>query len=174
MKSLTLGTRTAAFVLAGALALCSGAASIAAEEDSLPYSSDPAVKTEQQAVFDVVNRYQNALNSKDTDTIIGLFADDSVAEWNNKRTYATREQKIAGYNALFKIANFTTHFAYDAINVYGDTAVVRTHHHVGAAVIENGKKVIDLNREVFVLRKTDGGWKIVLYTFNTDPKQGEG
>ncbi|WP_311541358.1 nuclear transport factor 2 family protein [Paraburkholderia sp. MM5384-R2] len=58
--------------------------------------------------------------------------------------------------------------------VYGDTAVVRTHHHVGATVIENGRKVTDYNREVFVLRKIDGTWKIVLYTFNTDPKQGEG
>jgi len=73
-----------------------------------------------------------------------------------------------------RIANFSTKFAYDAINVYGDTAVVRTHHHVGAAVVENGKKGTDYNREVFVLRKIDGAWKIVLYTFDTDPKQGEG
>jgi ketosteroid isomerase-like protein len=146
----------------------------AAAEDSIPYSSDAAESAAQHDVFDVVNRYQAALNSKDTDTIVGLFADDSVAEWNNKRTYATRDERIAGYNALFKIANFSTKFAYDAINVYGDTAVVRTHHHVGAAVVENGKKVTDYNREVFVLRKIDGAWKIVLYTFNTDPKQGEG
>jgi hypothetical protein len=47
-------------------------------------------------------------------------------------------------------------FIYDAIDVYGDTAVVRIHHHVGAAVIENGKKVPDYNREAFVLRKIDG------------------
>jgi hypothetical protein len=40
--------------------------------------------------------------------------------------------------------------------------------------IENGKKVIDCNREVFMLRKIDGAWKIALYTFNTDPVQGEG
>lgn len=56
----------------------------------------------------------------------------------------------------------------------GDTAVVRTHHHRGQTAIENGKKVLDYNREVFVLRKINGGWKIVLYTFSTDPVQGEG
>jgi ketosteroid isomerase-like protein len=75
---------------------------------------------------------------------------------------------------LFKIAKFKTVFSYDAIIVNGDMALVRTHHHRGAAVIENGKKVIDLNREVFVLQKIDGAWKIILYTFNTDPVQGEG
>ncbi|TDG06558.1 nuclear transport factor 2 family protein [Paraburkholderia guartelaensis] len=161
-------------LIAALLALGASVTLAAGAEDSIPYSSDPAASTAQHEVYDVVNRYQAALNGKDTQAIVGLFADDSVAEWNNKRTYSTREQRISGYNDLFRLANFSTHFAYDAINVYGDTAVVRTHHHVGAAVVENGKKVTDYNREVFVLRKIDGEWKIVLYTFNTDPKQGEG
>jgi ketosteroid isomerase-like protein len=159
---------------AASFMLSSSVSPAAAAEDSIPYSSDPTVSAAQHEVYDVVNRYQDALNGKETDTIVGLFADDSVAEWNNKRTYATREQRVDGYNALFRIANFKTNFAYDSINVYGDTAVVRTHHHVGATVVENGKKVTDYNREVFVLHKIDGAWKIVLYTFNTDPKQGEG
>ncbi|QIE26853.1 hypothetical protein SBC1_38710 (plasmid) [Caballeronia sp. SBC1] len=174
MKQGALIAYIATVMFAALLALVSSVPLAAAEEDNLPYSSDVSVRAEQQAVYGVVNRYQEALNAKDTGAIVRLFADDSVAEWNNKRTYATHEQKVAGYDALFKIANFTTHFDYDAINVYGDTAVVRTHHHVGAAVIEKGKKVTDFNREVFVLRKIDGTWKIVLYTFNTDPKQGEG
>ncbi|QBR04477.1 nuclear transport factor 2 family protein (plasmid) [Paraburkholderia pallida] len=172
MKQRDLIVCKAALMLATWLALAAPMAVCA--EDAIPYSSDPAVSAEQREVYDVVHRYENALNTRDTAAIIGLFAEDSVAEWNNKRTYATREQKIAGYNKLFRIANFSTVFAYDVINVYGDTAVVRTHHHVGATVIENGKKVTDYNREVFVLRKIDGTWKIVLYTFNTDPRQREG
>jgi ketosteroid isomerase-like protein len=174
MKPRSIIGQTATVFVAAWLTLACSAPLTAAEEEKLPYSSDPAVSAAQHEAYDVVHRYEQALNNKDTDTIVGLFADDSVAEWNNKRTYATREQKIDGYNALFRIANFSTVFSYDAINVYGDVAVVRTHHHVGAAVIENGKKVTDYNREVFVLRKIDGAWKIVLYTFNTDPKQGEG
>jgi ketosteroid isomerase-like protein len=174
MKHRVIAGYAASVFVAASVVLSSSVPLAAAAEDSIPYSSDPATSAAQHEVYDVVNRYQNALNGKDTNTIVGLFADDSVAEWNDKRTYATREQKIAGYDALFRIANFSTEFSYDAISVYGDTAVVRTHHHVGAAVIENGKKVTDYNREVFVLRKIDGAWKIVLYTFNTDPKQGEG
>jgi ketosteroid isomerase-like protein len=166
--------RATKLALSALIALSCTIRPAAADEASPPWSADPTVKAEQQAVYDVVDHYQNALNTKDTQAIVGLFADPSVAEWNNKRTYATTDQRVAGYDALFKIAAFTTHFAYDAIDVYGDTAIVRTHHHVGAAVMENGKKVIDYNREVFVLRKIDGAWKIILYTFNTDPKQGEG
>jgi uncharacterized protein (TIGR02246 family) len=121
-----------------------------------------------------VHRYEQALNAGDVNTILDLFAPDSVAEWNNKRTYATRDERRAGYAALFKIAKFSTVFAYDAIDVTGDTAVVRTHHHKGASVIEEGKSVTDYNREVFVLKRINGEWKIYLYTFNTDPVQGEG
>ncbi len=175
MKQINLfGKKVAMLVLVGSLAGISAVYAGAAETEALPFSSDPAVSSAQHEVYDVVHRYENALNAGDTKTILDLFADDSVAEWNDKRTYATRQQKIDGYDGLFKIAKFTTVFSYDAINVYGDAAVVRTHHHKGAAVVENGKKVIDLNREVFVLHKVGGVWKIVLYTFNTDPVQGEG
>lgn len=161
-------------VLVFALSLSAIAGAHAGEKAALPYVQDPAVRAVQKQVYDVVHRYEAALNAGDTPTILNLFAEDGVAEWNDKHTYATRQQKIDGYNELFKIAKFSTVFAYDAINVYGNTAVVRTHHHKGAAVIENGQKVLDFNREVFVLTKINGVWKIVLYTFNTNPTQGEG
>ncbi|BCF92639.1 MULTISPECIES: YybH family protein [Paraburkholderia] len=147
---------------------------LSALSEDLPFSTDPQVLARQREVYDVVDRYQNGLNTKDTDAIVNLFADNSVAEWNDKTTYATRQQKIDGYNALFRKVNFSTQFAYDAIDVDGDIGIVRTHHHVGATYIEKGKKVADHNRELFVLRRQDGQWKIILYMFNTDPKQGEG
>jgi uncharacterized protein (TIGR02246 family) len=151
-----------------------GAGVAAGESPAFVFSSDPATSAAQHAVYDVVDRYQQALDTGDVDTILNLFAPDSVAEWNTKRTYATRDQRAEGYAALFKLAKFSTVFAYDAIDVTGDVAVVRTHHHKGAAVIENGKTVTDYNREVFVLKRLNGEWKIYLYTFNTDPVQGEG
>ena len=55
----------------------------------------------------------------------------------------------------------------------GDTAVVRTFHHEGAAVLEEGEEVVDLNREVFVLRGIGGTSRIAPYILNADPVQGE-
>ena len=141
-----------------------------------PYatSSDPKTAEAQRAVYDVVHRYEQLLNAGDTAGILDLFTPGSVAEWNDKPTFASQEEKQNAYNALFKVAKFSTVFGYASVDVYGDTAVVRTFHHKGATVMEGGKEVVDLNREVFVLRKLGGTWKIVLYTFNTDPVQGEG
>ena len=61
----------------------------------------------------------------------------------------------------------------DAIDVYGDTAVVRTHHHAGQTVIENGRQVPDHNCEVFVLRNTDNTLKIIFFIFKAEV-QGQG
>ena len=146
----------------------------AASEAGFAFSTDPVISAAQHAAYDVVHQYEQYLNVGNTQGILDLFGSQSVAEWNDKPTYATREQTAAGYEALFKIAKFSTVFGYASIDVNGDTAVVRTFHHKGAAVLENGKEVPDFNREVFVLRKINGVYKIVFYMFNTDPVQGEG
>ena len=146
----------------------------AAEAAAFAFSTDPAVSVGQHAVYDVVHRYEDLLNAGDTAGILALFAPGGVAEWNDRPTFATLDEKKAAYDALIRVAKFTTVFGYAGIDVVGDTAVVRTFHHRGATVMEGGKEVVDLNREVFVLHRVDGAWKISLYTFNTDPVQGEG
>lgn len=159
-----------------ALALATGLPLPAASEEApVPsFSPDPTVSAQQHQAYDIVHRYELMLNAGNTDEILKLFAPDSVAEWNDKTTFKTQQQKADAYNALFKIAKFTTVFGYDAFDVYGDTAIVRTYHHKGATVFENGKDVPDFNREIFVLHRIAGEWKIILYAFNTNPVQGEG
>ena len=157
--------------MAGSMAPPAKAASDSAAFD---FSADPAIGAQQRAAYAVVHQYEQYLNKGNTPGILTLFAPQSVAEWNDKPTFATLAQKQAGYDALFKIAKFSTVFGYASIDVDGDIAVVRTFHHKGAAVLENGKSIPDYNREVFILRRLNGEYKIVFYMFNTDPVQGEG
>lgn len=159
-----------------ALAMLASARPAAAQElpASIVASPDAATIADQRLVYMLIHQYEQLLNAGNTEAIVELFTADAVIEWNNTPTFTTRQQEIDGYNALFRIAKLSTAFVYDAIDVYGNIAIVRTHHPVGAAVIVNGKSVPDYNREVFVLRKQDGGWKILVYTFNTNPQQGQG
>jgi ketosteroid isomerase-like protein len=173
MSRVKLHPRFAVSIGIAALAMLPALAGADSGESFL-FSSDPVVSAQQHAAYDVVYRYEQLLNAGDTAGIVDLFAPDGVAEWNDKPTYATRDEKIAAYDALFKVAKFSTVFGYAGIDVSGDTAVVRTFHHKGATILEGGKEVVDLNREVFVLRKLRNEWKIKLYIFNTDPVQGEG
>lgn len=167
--------RLAALVICvGIFASVTTMAKAASDEGAFAYSPDPVISTRQHAAYAVVHQYEQYLNAGNTQGILGLFAPKSVAEWNAKATFTTRAEKAAGYDALFKIAKFTTVFGYASIDVVGDIAVVRTFHHKGAAVMENGKEVPDYNREVFILHKINDTYKIVFYMFNTDPVQGQG
>ncbi|CAI2428809.1 MULTISPECIES: YybH family protein [Serratia] len=143
---------------------------------SYKVSADAGIAAEQKAVYDTINRYQTALNAGDTNTILSLFASESYSQWNEKPTADTSEKRRQQYDDLFKKEKFETEFAYDSVRVNGNMAYVRTHHHRGATVsrISDGATLIDLNREVFILEKQQGHWKIVVYTFNTNPIQGVG
>jgi ketosteroid isomerase-like protein len=171
--STTLRASLIAAVL-GAVLIRPSAHSATEPGPSITFATDPVVAAQQRAAFDVVHRYEQLLNAGDTTGILELFAPDGIAEWNDKPTFSTLQEKRDAYDALFRIAKFTTVFGYAGIDVHGDTAVVRTYHHKGATVLEGGKEVVDLNREVFVLRRIDGRWRISLYIFNINPVQGEG
>jgi ketosteroid isomerase-like protein len=142
---------------------------------ALTYSADPTIAAVQRQVKAVVEHYQEGLNRSDFAIIRPLFAPDAVAEWNDKATVVGRDAMAVPYVALFKEIKFATDFQYDAVNIYGNLAIVRTHHPVGQmeTSIKDDSKKLDLNREIFILRRTDSDWKIILYTFNTQPRQGE-
>ena len=139
------------------------------------YSANPSLAAVQREAKAVVERYQEGLNSSSFASIRPLFAPDAVAEWNDKGTVIGRDAMAGPYQALFKEIKFATDFQYDAVDIHGDVAIVRTHHPVGQMEVnvQDGSKKLDFNRESFVLQRKGGDWKIILYTFNTQPKQGE-
>ncbi|MEN9449716.1 MAG: hypothetical protein RJA83_330 [Pseudomonadota bacterium] len=143
-------------------------------KENFKYSNIKRTASAQKEVFNTIIEYQNALNSADTKKILSLFSTESYSQWNEKLTADTSEKRKDQYDALFKKEKFTTNFAFDTIWINGNTAVVRTHHHKGTVVTDilNNKTILDFNREVFVLEKESGKWKIFLYTFNTNPVQG--
>ena len=144
------------------------------EDENFKYSNEKKTASAQKEVFNTIIKYQNALNSADTKEILSLFSEESYSQWNDKLTADTTEKRKEQYDSLFKKEKFKTNFAFDTIWINGDTAVVRTHHHKGTVVTDvvNNKKLLDFNREVFVLKKESGRWSIFLYTFNTNPLQG--
>ncbi len=139
------------------------------------YAQEAQLAAVQKKVKAVVERYQDGLNSSDFAKIRPLFAPDAVAEWNEKATVIGIDAMAQPYETLFQAIKFDTDFQYDAVDIYGEIAIVRTHHPVGQTELhlKDGSKTLDFNREIFVLRRMDGDWKIILYTFTTQPRQGE-
>jgi len=97
-------------------------------------ASDASTSADQRLVYMLIHQYERLLNAGSTEAIVDLFAIDAVIEWNDTPTFTTRQQKVDGYNALFGSAKISTAFVDDAIDVYGNVAIVCTHHPVGAAM----------------------------------------
>ncbi|WP_037479873.1 YybH family protein [Sphingomonas sp. PAMC 26617] len=168
-----LGTLTLGIVFSSTSGLAAG--QDGGPTGTLRYSKEAAVAAQQKSAKSLVERYQAALNNSDFATIRTFFAPDAVAEWNEKQTMVGVDAMREPYEALFKTTKFSTDFQFDAADIYGDVAIVRTHHPVGQVevTIKTGKKTLDFNREIFVLRRFGPDWKIVLYTFSRQPRQGE-
>lgn len=139
------------------------------------YSTDPALSASQHQVKATIETYQKGLDSSNTPAILSLFAPNAVIEWIGKSTVVGKAGLTAPYVSLFKELKFTTQFQYDAVDVYGgDIALVRTHHLKGQTErhIKDGSQTLDFNRELFILQKIGPSWKIIFYSFNTQPQQG--
>ncbi len=139
------------------------------------YARNPAVAAVQRGAKEFVETYQKNLNSGNTEAIVAQFASDAVSEWNDKATVIGNRALAVPYREIFARTKFSTDFQFDAVDVHGDLAIVRTHHPVGQVEVSKtaGKRTLDFNREIFVLRRTGPSWEIILYSFNTQPKQGE-
>lgn len=101
MKHFIATAVMASSLLFGSNALA--ASSSTAQKESSPeqsggtfkYSTDSKIATEQKNVYDTIIKYQNALNAGDTKTILGLFADESYSQWNDKLTADNTENARA-------------------------------------------------------------------------------
>ena len=179
-------SRFASFYSLALLAFCSLALPLTSPAQQAPgkdggatgaftYSASPALAATQRVVKGTVETYQKGLNSSNTEAILVLFAPNAVIEWQGKPTVVGRAALAASYQALFQTSKFTTVFQFDAVDVYDNIALVRTHHLKGQTEqnLQTGAKTLDFNRELFILKKDGAAWKIIFYSFNTQPRQGE-
>ena len=98
---------TAVLLLAG-VGLCgqSYAASSEAASQSYRVSAEAGVAAEQKTAYNLISRYQAALNAGDTQTILSLFAPESYSQWNEKPTADSNEKRRQQYDNLFKNEKF--------------------------------------------------------------------
>ena len=77
-----------------------------------------------------------------------------------------QEQVKASYEFVFKTIQLKIEFFIDEIIINGDNAFARTTSKGTTLIHANGQTVPEENRELFVLQKISGQWKISRYMFN--------
>jgi uncharacterized protein (TIGR02246 family) len=121
---------------------------------------------EKQAIEKMLFSYRDALNASDVNKVLPLYTNDGVFMPSNAPSAIGQEQIKGSYEFVFSQIQLTIEFFIDEIVVNGDYAFARTTSKGTTLIHANGQTVAEENRELFVLQKTNGQWKISRYMFN--------
>ena len=122
--------------------------------------------TERSAVEKTLFSYRDALNASDVSKVLTLYTNDGVFMPSNGPSAIGQEQLKSSYEFVFKTIQLNIEFFIDEIVVNGDYAFARTISKGTTLIHADGQTVPEENRELFILQKTDGKWKISRYMFN--------
>lgn len=128
--------------------------------DAKSQSSDKA------QIEQLIQTYQEAVNSSDVNTIMSLYTEEAVFLPNAAPSATGKDQVQGTYQYVFKNLKLDLHFDILEIEVIGNSAFARSTSKGTLLVKANGETVPDENRELFVFEKRDGNWKIARYIYN--------
>lgn len=121
---------------------------------------------EEGAIEKVISDYQDALNASDAEKVTQLYTKDGVLMANAAPTAEGSDQVKGTYQYVFDNFDYDLQFTILDIEVYGNTAYVRSTSKGSFLIKESGQIVPDENRELFVFEKENGEWKIARYMYN--------
>jgi uncharacterized protein (TIGR02246 family) len=122
--------------------------------------------TEKTAIEQLLFSYRDALNASSTTDVLPLYTDDGIFMPTNGPTAIGLEQLKDSYDMVFKNIRLHIEFYIDEIEIEGDLAFARTSSKGTTLIHATGQTVPEENRELFVLQKLNGLWKISRYMFN--------
>ncbi|MBX7108838.1 MAG: DUF4440 domain-containing protein [Chitinophagales bacterium] len=123
-------------------------------------------QTEKSKIEELLFSYRDALNSSAVSKVLPLYTNDGVFMPSNAPSAIGQEQVKVSYEFVFKSIQLNIEFFIDEIEISGDFAFARTISKGTTLIHANGQTVPEENRELFVLQKVNGQWKIARYMFN--------
>jgi len=121
---------------------------------------------ENQEITDLLFTYRDALNASDVSKVLSLYTEDGIFMPSGAPTSIGAEQVKGTYEFVFSNIKLSIEFNIDEIIVNGDYAFARTTSKGTTLIHATGETVPEENRELFVLQKENGSWKIDRYMFN--------
>ncbi len=121
---------------------------------------------ERQAIEATLLQYEKTLNESDVKGILELYAPDGVFMPSGAPSAIGTEKIKSAYEYVFATIKLDIKFSIDEVVQSGDFAFARTVSRGTVTVLADDVTVPEENRELFVLQKLDGEWKITRYMFN--------
>lgn len=123
-------------------------------------------KDEEEVRTLIATTYRDALAAGDADAITDAFADDGVVMPPEGATYRGSDAVKGNYEGIFSSVGLDLQFDIDEIVIDGDYGFVRSTSDGTATVLADNSSAPEVNRELWVVHKVDGQWKIAFYMYN--------
>jgi len=124
----------------------------------------------KSAIEDLLSSYSEALNNSDVLKTVALYVNQGIIMPNGAPLSKGGEQLRITYEGLFKAFELNVKYNIDEIIISGDYAFARTHSKGTGLIRANAQTIPIDNKELFVLQKENGQWKISHYIFNNNMK----
>ena len=122
----------------------------------------------EQAVSEVLMKYEDALNASSVDAVMALYADDGVFMPQHSSSSVGAAAVRDAYAGVFSAITLRVKFTIaEVVQLAPDWAMARTNSAGTVTVQATGGGGPEANQELFVFKKVDGSWKIARYCFCT-------
>ena len=121
---------------------------------------------DETKIRELLTTYEQTLNSSDAEAAAGLYHTEGVFMPMGFPSSQGLSNIQAAYAGIFGMIQLKVTFEIEEIEVDNDTAMAVTSSNGTVTVLAEGVEAPESNRELFVLRKQDGAWKIYRYMFN--------
>jgi ketosteroid isomerase-like protein len=123
---------------------------------------------EKSAIEKLLSLYGEALNASDVSKTVALFTKDGINMPNGAPLSKGHEQLKAAYEGLYKAFQLNVEYFTNEVIENGDYAYVRTNSKGTTLIRASGATIPVDNKELFMLHKDSGQWKISHYMFNNN------
>ena len=150
------------------LAFAGGCASTQRESVKTGATKTHEEQNMNEEIHTLLQTYQRALNEGKVDLVRSVYADDAVFIGQPFPTATGKGDIVALYGDLFSKLDFKVEFEVLEVELSDNLGFVRTQS-VGT-IIPKGQvpEGTERNREVFIVKKIDGAWKLYRYIFNPE------
>jgi uncharacterized protein (TIGR02246 family) len=116
----------------------------------------------------LLDTYERSLNEGDVSLVETVYAEDAVFIGQPFPTATGREEIVGLYAGFLSQLDFNVKFAVLEVELDGSLGFIRTQS--TGTIVPKGQvpEGPEQNREVFVVKKIDGAWKIYRYIFNPE------
>jgi uncharacterized protein (TIGR02246 family) len=122
----------------------------------------------EREIQDLLATYQRALNEADLELVRSVYAQDAVFVGQPFPTAAGKDAIVALYADFLAKLDFDVEFEILEIELGDDLGFVRTRSF--GTIVPKGEapERSEGNREVFIVKRIEGAWKLYRYIFNAE------